>query len=332
MSSQKKKAHIDLAFKSQTGIETLDRRFTYEPLLNPHPSGVFKPFPFLGKTMRVPVWVSSMTGGTDAALTINRNLARACREFGMGMGLGSCRVLLEDNMNPEHFYLRKYIGEEAPFYANLGIVQIEKALENKSVDRITEMVGKLEADGLIIHVNPLQELLQPEGDTLKHAPVETIREFLNQVNYPVIVKEVGQGMGPESLRQLAAMPLQAIEFAAYGGTNFASLELLRSDPQRQEMLQPISFAGNDAAEMLDSINHLVEEGDNLKVRELIISGGIKTFLDGYYFIRKSRLPAIYGQASMFLKYARDDYDTLKQFVEYQVKGLEIAYSYLTLNE
>ena len=109
MSSQKKKAHIDLAFKSQTGIETLDRRFTYEPLLNPHPSGVFKPFPFLGKTMRVPVWVSSMTGGTDAALTINRNLARACREFGMGMGLGSCRVLLEDNMNPEHFYLRKYI-------------------------------------------------------------------------------------------------------------------------------------------------------------------------------------------------------------------------------
>jgi isopentenyl-diphosphate delta-isomerase len=332
MSSSKKKAHIDLAFQSQTLPETLDRRFTYEPLMSAHPEGVFKPFQFLGKTMRIPVWVSSMTGGTDAALTINRNLARACNEFGMGMGLGSCRLLLEDNKNPEHFYLRKYIGPDAPFYANLGIVQIEKALEDNTVDRISGMIKELETDGLIIHVNPLQELLQPEGDRLHNPPIDTIRELLRQVDFPVIVKEVGQGMGPESLKQLAALPLQAIEFAAFGGTNFARLELQRSDPQRQEMLQPISFVGNDASEMLETINNLVDTHSDIKTRELIISGGIRTFLDGYYFIRKSRLPAIYGQASMFLKYARDDYDTLKQFIEYQIKGLEIAYSYLSINE
>jgi isopentenyl-diphosphate delta-isomerase len=332
MSSQKKKAHIDLAFHSQTGPDTLDRRFRYEPLLNPHPEGIIKPFGFLGKTMRVPIWVSSMTGGTDAALTINRNLARACQEFGMGMGLGSCRMLLEDNLHPEHFFLRKYIGKEAPFYANLGIVQIEKAVEEHTVDKINRMIDELEADGLIIHVNPLQEILQPEGDRLRYQPIDTITEFLNHVRYPVIVKEVGQGMGPESLRRLAALPLQAIEFAAYGGTNFARLELTRSDPQRQEMLEPISFVGNDASEMLNTINDLADNHNDIKVKELIISGGLKTFLDGYYYIQKSKLPAIYGQASQFLKYARDDYDTLKQFVEYQIKGLEIAYSYLALNE
>jgi len=332
MSSQKKKAHIDLAFHSQTGTETRDSRFHYEPLLNPHPDGIIKPFRFLGKTMRVPIWVSSMTGGTDAALTINRNLARACQEFGMGMGLGSCRMLLEDNSHPEHFYLRKFIGNEAPFYANLGIVQIEKAIEEHTVGKINRMIADLEADGIIIHVNPLQEILQPEGDRLRYQPIDTITEFLNHIDYPVIVKEVGQGMGPESLSRLAALPLQAIEFAAYGGTNFARLELARSDPQRQEMLEPISFVGNDAAEMLETINQLVISNFDIKVKELIISGGLKTFLDGYYFIKKSRLPAIYGQASQFLKYARDDYETLRQFVEYQIRGLEIAYSYLTINE
>jgi isopentenyl-diphosphate delta-isomerase len=332
MSAEKKKAHIDLALHSQTLRETLDRRFNYEPLLSAHPQDIRKPFPFLGKTMRAPIWVSSMTGGTEAAMLINRNLARACREFGLGMGLGSCRILLEDNQFPEHFFLRKYIGDEVPFYANLGIVQIEKALENGTVGRIAEMVHNLEADGLFIHVNPLQEWLQPEGEILHHKPIDLIREFVGQVDFRVVVKEVGQGMGPGSLRQLMNLPIEAIEFAAFGGTNFAKLELHRSNSSIQQLLEPISFIGNDVNDMMDSVNAIYAENPKPAVNQLIISGGIRNFLDGYYFLRKSRIPAVYGQASMFLRFAREDYDTLRDYTMHQLRGLEIASAYLTLKE
>ena len=148
----------------------------------------------------------------------------------------------------------------------------------------------------------------------------------------MIVKEVGQGMGPESLRQLMALPLEAIEFAAFGGTNFARLELQRSSQSVQQMLEPLSLIGNDTYDMLESVNRLVDGKKKLPVKQIIISGGIKNFLDGYYFIRKSHVPAIYGQASMFLRYAREDYETLREFTLNQIRGLEIAYAYLTLKE
>ena len=332
MSADKKKAHIDLALKSQTGIAMNDHRFNYEPLMAGHPSEVLKPFPFLGKTMQVPIWVSSMTGGTELAMVINRNLARACKEFGMGMGLGSCRVLLEENQHADHFFVKEIIGDEVPFYANLGIVQIEKALKTRSVDRILEMTERLQVDGLFIHVNPLQEFLQPEGEVLHRKPIEVIQEFMEKCQIRVVIKEVGQGMGPESLRQLLRLPLEGIEFAAFGGTNFAKLELHRDEPMRRQMLEPLSLVGNNASEMLDFINRQVATQHGIKVKQLIISGGIKSFLDGYYFLRKSKLPAVYGQASAFLKYAREDYESLREFVEYQITGLKIAYSYLTLKE
>lgn len=332
MSSEKKKAHIDLALQSQTLRDTRDTRFNYEPMLSAHPEEILKPFQFLGKTMRVPIWISSMTGGTEAAMLINRNLARVCNEFGLGMGLGSCRILLEDNQYHEHFFLRQYIGQEVPFYANLGIVQIEKSLVNHTVDRIAEMVYKLEADGLIIHVNPLQEWLQPEGEVLHHRPIDLIKEFISQVDFRVIVKEVGQGFGPASLRQLMSLPLEAIEFAAYGGTNFAKLELQRSSHAIREMMEPLSLIGNDTFDMMDSLNALVDEQVDFPVKQVIVSGGIKNFLDGYYFISKSKVPSIYGQASMFLRYAREDYETLREFTINQIKGLEIAFAYLKLKE
>jgi len=332
MSAEKKKAHLDYTFRSQTGRDIRDTRFNYEPLMSAHPERSVKPFPFLGKTMMQPIWISSMTGGTEEALHINRNLARVCNEFGLGMGLGSCRILLEDKKFPEHFMLRKIIGNESPLYANLGIVQIEKALENNSVARISEMIDKLGADGLIIHINPLQELLQPEGEVLHHRPIDLLKEFIGQADFRLIVKEVGQGMGPVSLRQIMSLPLEAIDFAAFGGTNFAKLELQRAGEISGEVLTPLSLVGNDAYNMMDTLRRIVDENQDLPVRQVIISGGIQNFLDGFYFIRRSPVPAIYGQASMFLKYARKDYETLRDFTRQQIRGLEIANAYLTLKE
>ena len=329
---ERKKDHIDLALNSQTLPDSLDKRFNYEPLLSAHPSGDDVSFDFLGKKQKIPLWVSSMTGGTKMAGIINRNLARACNEFGMGMGLGSCRIMMDDDTHFEDFNMRPIIGDEYPFYANLGIAQIEELLEEKQTGRIRKLLDKLRVDGLIIHVNPIQEWFQPEGDYLSRPPVETITELLTLADYPVIVKEVGQGMGPESLKALLKLPLEAIEFAAYGGTNFTLVELLRADEQAMELHKPVSFVGHDAVEMTETINRFMDTEKDIKCRQLIISGGIKSFLDGYYLIEKSKLPAVYGQASSFLKYARGEYETLREYVSHQVRGLRLAEAYLTLKE
>lgn len=327
----RKKDHIDLAFQSQTLKAEIDQRFYYEPMMSAHPEGVPGNFYLAGKKQKLPIWISSMTGGTELAGKINRNLARLGREFGIGMGLGSCRIILDDDKHFSDFDMRDELGNDLPFFANLGIAQVENLIESKELGKINRLLSRLRADGLIIHVNPLQEWFQPEGDRLRYPAIDTIRNLLKHAEYPVIVKEVGQGMGMESLRSLLQLPLESIEFAAFGGTNFAKVELLRADETKQLLFEPLSKVGHDAFEMLDMVNEIVAEG-NTQCKSIIVSGGVKSFLDGYYLISKSLLPAIYGQASGFLKYAKEDYTQLKSYAEHQISGLELAYAYLKIKE
>ena len=330
MKKDRKLEHIQLAFDSRTGFSEQDRRFIYEPLLAAHPDGNASSFPFLGKTMNMPIWVSSMTGGTGVSKTINQNIARTCREFGLGMGLGSCRKILFDKTHWADFDVRDELGNDRPFWANLGIAQVEKLLKEKNEQAITNLIGALRADGLIVHVNPLQEYFQPEGDKINQAPLDTIQQLLKKVDVPLIVKEVGQGMGAESLKELLQLPLAAIEFGAFGGTNFSQLELMRDDDQAQEIFQPFAFVGQTAEQMLQSVNNLVEEVKPA-CKQLIISGGVKNYLDGYYLVSKSKLPAVYGMASSVLKKATGDYETLREFLEKQIQAYRLAQTYLRLN-
>ena len=333
-SESRKKDHIELAFDSQVEKHSLDRRFFYEPLLSGHPQrGSLPEQVFLGKNMKTPMWVSSMTGGTEMANTINHNLARACKDFGMGMGLGSCRALLYNDETLKDFDVRHLIGEELPLYANLGVAQIEELIDSGELYRILQLIDKLQADGLIVHVNPMQEWLQPEGDRFKYKPLQVINILLDEMDIPIIVKEVGQGMGYESLKALFKLPLAAIDFAANGGTNFAKLEMLRSDEQKAAIYEHLAYVGHSAEDMVDMTNQIIKElGDEVKCREVIISGGVQTFLDGYYLINRLKLPAVYGQASAFLKHARGSYEELYQYVDAQVQGLELAKAFLKVRE
>lgn len=332
--ASRKKDHIELAFRSQVESGKLDDRFYYEPILAGHPEqGSLIPFSFLGKTMRAPVWVSSMTGGTEMARTINHNLARACKEFGMGMGLGSCRSLLFSDETLPDFDVRSIIGHDLPLFANLGIAQLEQLIDQRELYRVNELIDKLQVDGLIIHVNPMQEWLQPEGDRFLKAPLDTIRTFLDKIEVPTIVKEVGQGMGYASLKALFKLPLAAVDFAANGGTNFAKLELLRSGESKREIYSQLALVGHSAAEMVDMTNQLkIELGDQMLCKQVIISGGVQNFLEGYYLINKLALTSVYGQASGFLKHARGSYQELSDYVEAQIQGLELATAFLRLKE
>ncbi len=331
MTQDRKLDHIQLAFDSHTGLPEQDQRFLYEPMLAAHPTQEDKPFLFLGKLVRAPFWVSSMTGGTGVAEKINKNIARACREFGFGMGLGSCRKILFDKTHWADFDMRDTIGPDQPFWANLGIAQVEKLLKEHNEKAIIDLVGGLRADGLIVHVNPLQEWFQPEGDRIEQPPIETIEQLMSRIRIPLIVKEVGQGMGDESLKRLLKLPLAAIEFAAYGGTNFSKLELMRDDLAVQEMYQPFAFVGQTAHQMVKSVNLLLKEIGEPQCRQLIISGGIKNYLDGYHLVSLSQLPAVYGMASSVLKHATGDYNELKTFIRNQLMAYRLAQHFLTIN-
>ncbi len=328
----RKKDHINLALSNRTGSVDKDTRFVYEPLLSGHFVPDIPQVALAGKSMKVPVWISSMTGGSGIARHINTNLAMAANEFGLGMGLGSCRILLESEKHLPDFNMRKVIGNDLPFWANLGIAQLEEMIEKGTLNEVTDMVNLLQCDGLIIHVNPLQEWFQPEGDKLKHSPLDIIKEVLKQLEMPVIVKEVGQGMGRESLRALMALPLAAIEFAAFGGTNFARVEMMRRPSTDHELFEPMVYVGQTAADMLKDVKELLYYGVECKAPALIISGGIRNYLDGYYYIKTSPIPAVYGMASGFLKHARDSYSTLKDWASAHIDGLKMAHAYLRVNE
>ncbi len=329
VAESRKTSHIELTFKSQ--VEQLDDRFFYEPMLSGHPSAELTPVEFCGKQMKYPIWVSSMTGGADLAGRINRNLAEAVGKYGLGMGLGSCRQLLDSDKFFEDFNLRPILGKEVPLFANIGIAQVEQLIKIDGLAKLEDMVGRLDADGIFLHVNPLQEWMQPEGDRYHISPLEAVEQMLEQTNLNIIVKEVGQGFGYESLKALFKLPLAGIDFAAHGGTNFSQIELHRNTEIAKEIMSPMVFVGHSAEEMVELSNQVIEElGDQRQCNQVIISGGVKNYLDGYYLTEKINVPAIYGQASKFLKAALESPEYLDEYVKGQIEGLKIANALLRI--
>jgi isopentenyl-diphosphate delta-isomerase len=323
--AQRKGDHIELAKSARTNSFDVDTRFNYEPLFFTHPveDDLWKTS-FLGFEFNFPLWISSMTGGTDHAKTINQNLARLCGEFKLGMGLGSCRSLLTDLSRLNEFAIKKFMGNQ-PLFANIGIAQVEELMALKRVHLIHEMVKMVEADGLIVHINPLQEWFQPEGDRFKVSPLQTLKVLLENCSYKVMVKEVGQGMGPRSLKALLELPIAGIELGAFGGTNFTLLEKMRGD----ENLCRDGFInlGHTAEEMVSLLNALPSRN-----KEFIISGGIKSMLDGYHLKSKLKVNSLIGMASAYLSPALKDYETLKKFFLGQKEALLTAKSLLEVKE
>lgn len=320
MSTQRKTDHIRMAMEAQAAGPA-DPRFYYEPLLGHQDfSRIDLSLEFLGRSFAAPLWVSSMTGGGDLSRMINGRLARAVARFGLGMGLGSLRPLLEGKKRFEDFHVRPILGPDRPLYGNIGVAQVDQLLQEGRVARLQDLLGELQCDGIIIHVNPLQEWYQREGDLLKREALNIIREFLQQFPLPVIVKEVGQGMGPRSLRALAELPLAAVELSAFGGSNFSQLEWQRGGRQKPGELARV---GHSAEEMIDWIN----DGPQ---GQFIISGGIRSFLDGHYLMQKLKYPGIYGQASPLLKRAMQSQSALDEYIESQLMGLRMVRSFLRI--
>lgn len=179
---------------------------------------------FLGRRLEAPLLASCMTGGTEAAGEINRNLARAAEECRIALGVGSQRKALEDPLQAATFQVRD-LAPSVPLLANLGAVQLNCGY---GVEECRAAVEMIDADALAFHLNVLQEAIQPEGDTDFRRLLPKLGEIARELEVPVIAKEIGCGISGKTARALAEQGIRIIDTAGSGGTSWARIEARRA--------------------------------------------------------------------------------------------------------
>jgi isopentenyl-diphosphate delta-isomerase len=182
--------------------------------------------------VRAPILISSMTGGTEEAAAINRNLASAAQQTGIAMGLGSQRAAIDHSELAPTFQVRRF-APDVLLFANLGAIQLNYRY---GIDECQQAVDMIEADALILHLNALQEAVQPEGDTLFAGLLSKIETVCRNLPVPVIAKEVGWGFSEQAARQLAGAGVAAIDVAGAGGTSWSQVEMHRANNESQARL------------------------------------------------------------------------------------------------
>ncbi|MEM1244842.1 MAG: type 2 isopentenyl-diphosphate Delta-isomerase [Acidobacteriota bacterium] len=227
MSRDRKQEHIDLALdrSMQADRSAFDAwTFDHNALPELDFDEVETHSEMLGKPLTSPLLISCMTGGTDGAFAINRRLAEAAEERGIAVGVGSQRQALEDEETAATFEMRKY-APTVPLLANLGAVQLNYGF---GVDECRRAVDMIEADALVLHLNPLQEAIQPEGQLRFASLLPKMAEVVEALDVPVIAKEVGSGISPATARQLSHIGIRILDTAGTGGTSWARIEAARA--------------------------------------------------------------------------------------------------------
>jgi isopentenyl-diphosphate delta-isomerase len=331
--SERKLDHITLASQLKTqSPESSHTHFNYEPLYAAHPLEN-KSFDFLGYKLAAPFWVSSMTGGVELGGKINQVIAKVCGQYKIPFALGSCRSLLTSDARLADFKFRAYL-KDVPFYGNLGIAQVEQLLAAGKVSLLETLVSKLELDGIVIHINPMQEWFQPEGDRLQVPALETLTRLLDQSEIKFIVKEVGQGFGPKSLKTLMNLPLTAIEFGALGGTNFSLIELARQaglSPIKENVLKEFAGIGHSASDMVTMVNQELKNG-SVRCQNFIIAGGVSSVLQGLGLVKKLQGTSVFGQALPVMEYALKGEQDLAEYFEAIIQAWNLSEAFFELKD
>ena len=223
-----------------------------------------------GRRLNAPLLISCMVGGTERAASLNRVLARVAQELGLAMGLGSGRILLEDPNVLKSFDVRR-AAPDVLLFANLGAVQLNKGY---GVDHCRRLVDALRADALVLHLNPLQEAMQPEGDTCFGGLLAKIGELCRGFGLPVVVKEVGWGIAPDVVRMLVDAGVSAVDVAGAGGTSWSEVERHRiSEPWRANVASAFAGWGIPTADCVRQAAGVAPEA------KIFASGGIRNGID-----------------------------------------------------
>jgi len=303
--NQRKLDHIDIASEGD-GIDRRQGYFdrihlTHRALPELNLRDVDPTCTFLGKTLSFPLLISSMTGGADEELVaINRNLAIAAEAEGVGLAVGSQRIFLSDDAARASFELRQY-APSIPLLGNLGAVQLNYELGFADCEAAMQV---LDADGLYLHLNPLQEAVQPEGDTDFSGLRSQIAAIVKTLKKPVIIKEVGAGISSEDVEHLLAAGVKHIDVAGSGGTSWSIVESRRSDsPELGELFSDWGIPTPLALRQMKPYRHELQ---------LIASGGVRNGID----MAKSIIfgASLCGMALPFLNPARESAEAVRTVI------------------
>ena len=266
-----------------------------------------------GKKQSVPLFVSSMTGGTNTAARINHNLAIAAHETGFAMGVGSQRAAIENPSLRSTYQIREF-APDILLFANLGAVQLNYGYGLDECQRAVEMI---EANALILHLNPLQEALQPEGDGDFSHLVGKITQICKNLTVPLIIKEVGWGISTDAAQLLINAGVDAIDVAGAGGTSWSQVEMERiEEPYQKQTAGAFIGWGIPTA---DSILNVRQINKDLP---MFASGGLKTGIDVAKCLALGANMG--GIAGIFLKAANDSAESAINAMKMIINQLRIA--------
>jgi len=294
-----------------TGLERY--RFVHVALPELNLEAIDTSATLLGKRLAAPLLISSMTGGTSQAAQINRRLAQAAQTCGIAMGLGSQRTGLEV-ATTEHTFRVRDVAPDILLLANLGAIQLNYGYTVEHCRRAVEMI---EADALILHLNPLQEALQSDGNWNWVGLLQKIEQVCRELPVPVVVKEVGWGISGDLARRLVDAGVAAIDVAGAGGTSWSQVEMHRARTRKRRRLAA-AFAdwGIPTAEALVAVRRSVPEVP------VIASGGIRTGIDVAKCLALGA-DAV-GMASPFLKAAIVSTEAVVEEIEMLTAELRVA--------
>lgn len=271
---QRKTDHIKINLEQDvrsaltTGLEKY--HFIHEALPELDLNRIDTTLNLFGKTLNSPTLVSSMTGGTDEAETINLRLAEAAQECGVAMGVGSQRAAIEHPEQARTFQVRR-AAPDILLFANLGAVQFNYGY---GVDECRKVVDMIQADALYLHLNPLQEAVQDAGDTNWVGIAKKIEEVCKKLEVPVIAKEVGWGISEKTAKLLANCGVQAIDVAGAGGTSWSQVEMHRApDEFTRQLAATFVGWGIPTSDSILNVKKAVPE------MTIFASGGLKDGLD-----------------------------------------------------
>ncbi|MBM4436176.1 MAG: type 2 isopentenyl-diphosphate Delta-isomerase [Actinobacteria bacterium] len=268
---------------------------------------------FLGHSLGAPLMISSMTGGTPEASVVNQRLAAGAQEYQLSMGVGSLRAAVEDPAVAQTYAIRD-VAPDILLLANIGAVQLNYGFGIEHVRRAMDIVG---ADALILHTNPLQEALQPEGNTDFRNLLKKVAALRKKLNRPIVAKEVGWGISGEVARTLVEAGVDAIDVAGAGGTSWSAVERFRiSDPVGQRVADHFRDWGLPTVDAIQDVRHALPDVP------LVASGGLRTGIDAAKAIALGA--DVSAMALPFLRAAAESEDAVDAVIREMIATIRIA--------
>lgn len=269
---------------------------------------------FLTYNFGSPIIIDSMTGGTPEALKINSRLAKIAEKYRLGMGLGSQRAGLKSQSLAETYSIARKNAPSAFLIANIGGPQLSEGLD---LNLISDIISMIEANALVIHLNPLQELIQPEGEPKYKGVYNKIVEIKDKLDIPIIVKEVGSGISKEVALKLEKTNIDSINIAGSGGTSWAGVERIRAGQLKDSLKEHLGDLFWDWG--IPTAQSLIEVKSSVRL-PVIASGGIRNGLE----IAKCLVlgASMCALAYPFLKAAADSEEALLKFVNFLLTELK----------